>query len=50
MRGVSGSASEGEVWTYNPFDRSLAAQAIVEDMAIMTIDRRIADLGAWVVG
>ena len=33
----------------DPFDRLLAAQAIVEDMAIMTIDRRIADLGARVV-
>jgi PIN domain nuclease of toxin-antitoxin system len=33
----------------DPFDRLLAAQAIVEDMAIMTIDGRIADLGARVV-
>jgi PIN domain nuclease of toxin-antitoxin system len=33
----------------DPFDRLLAAQAIVEDMAIMTIDRRIADMGARVV-
>lgn len=33
----------------DPFDRLLAAQAIVEDMAIMTIDKRIADLGARVV-
>ncbi len=33
----------------DPFDRLLAAQAIVEDMAIMTIDARIADLGARVV-
>jgi PIN domain nuclease of toxin-antitoxin system len=33
----------------DPFDRLLAAQAIVEDLAIMTIDGRIADLGARVV-
>jgi PIN domain nuclease of toxin-antitoxin system len=33
----------------DPFDRLLAAQAIVEDMAIMTIDKRIADMGARVV-
>lgn len=33
----------------DPFDRLLAAQAIVEDMPIMTIDTRIRDLGAKVV-
>ena len=33
----------------DPFDRLLAAQAIVEDMAVMTIDGRIAELGARVV-
>lgn len=33
----------------DPFDRLLTAQAIVEDMAIMTIDTRIAELGARVV-
>ena len=33
----------------DPFDRLLAAQAIIEDMAIMTIDTRIGDLGAKVV-
>ena len=30
----------------DPFDRFLAAQSIVEDYPIMTIDQRIADLGA----
>jgi PIN domain nuclease of toxin-antitoxin system len=33
----------------DPFDRLLAAQSIIEDMAVMTIDRRIADMGARVV-
>ena len=33
----------------DPFDRLLAAQAVVENMAIMTVDRRNAELGARVV-
>jgi PIN domain nuclease of toxin-antitoxin system len=33
----------------DPFDRLLAAQAIVEDMAVVTIDGQIAELGARVV-
>ncbi len=33
----------------DPFDRLLAAQAIVEDMPVITIDTRIKDLGAKVV-
>ena len=33
----------------DPFDRLLAAQAIVEDMAVVTIDTQIAELGARVV-
>ena len=33
----------------DPFDRLLVVPAIVEDMAIMTIDGRIAELGARVV-
>ncbi len=33
----------------DPFDRLLAAQAISEDMAVVTIDRRIGDLGAKVL-
>ena len=60
MRGVRGRLKN---WTHqktifqgrlpgthkDPFDHLLAAQAIVEDLAIMTIDGRIADLGARVV-
>lgn len=33
----------------DPFDRLLAAQSIVENMAVLTIDRRIAELGAKVM-
>jgi PIN domain nuclease of toxin-antitoxin system len=33
----------------DPFDRMLAAQSIVEAIPIMTIDQRIADLGAKVI-
>ncbi len=33
----------------DPFDRLLAAQSIVENMPIMTIDQRIADLGANII-
>ncbi len=33
----------------DPFDRFLAAQSIVENLPIMTIDQRIADLGAKVI-
>jgi PIN domain nuclease of toxin-antitoxin system len=33
----------------DPFDRMLAAQAIIEDMQVMTVDAQIAALGAKVV-
>lgn len=33
----------------DPFDRFLAAQSIVENLPIMSIDQRIADLGAKVI-
>ena len=33
----------------DPFDRMLAAQSIIEDMPIMTIDVRIKELGAEVI-
>ena len=33
----------------DPLDRLLAAQSIVENMPIMSIDQRIADLGATVI-
>ena len=34
---------------HDPFDRILAAQAIVEKMPVMTVDIQIRDLGAAVV-
>jgi PIN domain nuclease of toxin-antitoxin system len=33
----------------DPFDRMLAAQSIIEKMPIMSVDKKLADLGAEVV-
>ena len=47
--GHAALAGQLEAEHKDPFDRFLAAQSIVENLPIMTIDQRIADLGAKVI-
>ena len=47
--GHAALAGQLEAEHKDPFDRFLAAQSIVENLPIMTIDQRIADLEAKVI-